>query len=78
MNMFTTGNKVKLNPAVLEDQSVKTSHHFFQEALRYDLTGLVIEIDTKRSSTTEFWYRVQFHSFTAPLKEDHIILLSKE
>lgn len=78
MSMFAPGYKVKINPAVLEDLTVKVNHHLFQEAIKHNVTGVVVELDAPRSSATEFWYRVQFHYFTAPLKEDHLILQSKE
>lgn len=71
-------NKVKINSAVLEDQSVQSNHRLFEEALRHNVTGVIIESDTNRTSGNEHWFRVKFHFFTAPLKEDLLILLVKE
>lgn len=78
MSMFAAGNKVKINPAVLEDENVKANHHLFQEALKHNETGLVVVPDPQRTKGNDHWFRVKFHFFTAPLKEDHMILLSKE
>ena len=76
--MFAVGNKVKVNPDLLEDPAVKANHHLFQEALKHNVTGEIIEPDAQRTNGNEYWFRVKFHFFTAPMKEDHMILLSKE
>jgi hypothetical protein len=76
--MFRADNKVKINPEVLEDTSVKANHHLFQEALKHNVTGTVVELDQERSKPMAFWYRVKFHFFTAPLKENQIVLFTKE
>ena len=77
MSMFAIGDKVKINTAVLEDQTVKSNHHLFEEALKHNVTGEIVESDTQRTSGNAYWFRVKFHFFTAPLKEDHLVLLSK-
>ena len=77
MSMFAVGNQVKINPDVVDDLSVKSSHHLFQEAVKHNVTGEIIEPDLERTSGNEFWFRVKFHFFTAPMKEDQMILMSK-
>jgi len=78
MRVFALGNKVKINPTVVEDEATKINHHLFGEALKHNVTGEVVELDAKRSTAAEFWYGVKFHFFTPPLKEHQIVLLSKE
>lgn len=78
MSMMQVGYKVKINPSVLEDGTVKANHHLFQEALKHNVTGEIVERDRERTKGNEYWFRVKFHFFTAPFKEDHMILLAKE
>ena len=78
MRLFAVGNKVKINPDVLLNPAVKSCHHLFQEALKLNMTGEIVAPDLKRTNGNAYWFRVKFHFFTAPLKEDHLILLSKE
>lgn len=77
MSLFAVGDQVKINPDVLEDQSVKANHHLFQEALKHNVTGEIVGPYPERTNGTEYWFRVKYHFFTVPLKEDHMILLSK-
>lgn len=76
--MFAVGNKVKVNPSLFEDETIKINHHLFQEAAKHNATGVIVGRDEMRTKGTEYWFRVQFHFFTAPMKEDHMILLTKE
>lgn len=78
MSMMQVGYNVKINPSVLEGGTVKANHHLFQEALKHNVTGEIIERDRERTNGNEFWFGVKFHFFTAPLKEGHMILLAKE
>jgi hypothetical protein len=76
--MFASGNKVKLNPTILEDESTKSNHHFFIRVLNENSTGEVLRLDTEKSTGHIFKYWIQFPRFNALLKEDHFVLLSKE
>lgn len=74
MSLFAPGNKVKVNVAILEDQSQKANHHLFQEVYKQKGTGEIICLDTDTSSKEVFYYWVKFSFFKIRLKEEYLVL----
>ena len=75
MSIFAAGDKVKLNVAILEDESQKANHHLFKEVYKQKGTGEVINLDTENSTKEVSKYWVQFHFFKILLQEEHLVLL---
>jgi hypothetical protein len=74
MTLFAQGDAVKLNPAVLQDETLKPNHHVLSRMLREDRQGTVTEQDFQRSHPSSFYYWVKFPFFTIRLSEAHLQL----
>lgn len=74
MSMFAPGNKVKIDVAILEDQSQKSNHHLFQEVYKQKGTGEVIGLATEKSTKEVFKYWVKFHFFNILIDEKYLVL----
>lgn len=73
MTLHRPNDTVKLSPAVLEDDSVKTNHHLLSRILREDMIGTIREQDMDKSTPKAFYYWVSFHYATFLLSEFHIV-----
>jgi hypothetical protein len=71
--MYPSGYPVKLNPAVLEDQSLKSNHHLFRRILQEERMGEIREKDAAKSTpdTTRYWVKFQFVAIL--LSEQHLL-----
>ena len=74
MSMFAPGNKVKIDVAILEDQSQKSNHHLFREVYKVKGVGEVLHLDTEASTKEVFKYWVKFHFFSILLAEEYLVL----
>jgi hypothetical protein len=73
MTLFAKGDAVKLNPAVLQDETLKRNYHLLSRMLREDCPGSIQEQDIERSSPTAFYYWVKFTFFSIRPSEFHLM-----
>jgi hypothetical protein len=73
MTMHRPNDPVKLNPAVLEDVSVKRNHHLLSRILREEKVGVIREQDMDKSTPQAFYYWVTFHYGSFLLSEFHLM-----
>jgi len=71
--MFTAGNQVKIDVAILEDQSHKSNHHLVREVYKMKGVGEVLHLDTEKSTKEVFKYWVKFHFFNILLDEKYLV-----
>ena len=72
--MLKEGTPVKLNPAVLEDQSLKSNHHLLKRILEEERPGEVVNLDHAKSTGEMFRYWVKFYYGKILLLEQYILL----
>lgn len=72
--MLKEGTQVKLNPTVLEDQSLKTNHHLLKRIIEEERAGEVVNLDHARSTGELFRYWVKFYYGKILLPEQFIII----
>jgi hypothetical protein len=73
MPLLKAGDTVKLNPAILEDLTLKQNHHMLSLMLKEDRAGIITQQDLKHSSPKAFFYWVKFSFFTIRLSEFHLL-----
>lgn len=78
MTMLRPNDSVKLNPAVLEDASVKTNHHLLSRLIKEDQVGLIREQDMNKSTPQAFYYWVSFYYGAFLLSEFHLMKVAGE
>jgi len=72
--MFAPGDEVKVDAAILEDQTQKANHHLFKEVYKVKGVGEVFHLDTEKSTTEVFKYWVRFHFFKILIDEKYLVL----
>lgn len=72
MQQLKSGDRVKVNPQVLEDQTRKSNHHILRRIIEEDKTG---EIMKQGETINQSGWWVRFHYATVLLEPDQVVTL---
>jgi hypothetical protein len=76
MTIHRPNDFVKLNPAILEDKTLKRNHHLLSRILREEKIGVIQAQDMEKSTPQAFFYWVSFHYASFLLSEFHLMKLA--
>ena len=74
---FNPGDKVQLNPIVLEEDPRKNNHHLYERILKENREGTVVRLDNSYEWFGEDCFWVKFNYATILLSEKHFHLLKE-